>query len=132
MIIGDENDNDMQDGESKIFVYKYKQNATFTIGRVYVNDPDDWDLPDKVFRWENEREPSHFKLDPDSGSIMMKDSTPSGEYSLRFKVTFSPFVSSFSPFPFSACLVAADERVGNFYSKSPRDDTVILGCFPLA
>ena len=110
MIIGDENDNDMQDGESKIFVYKYKQNATFTIGRVYVNDPDDWDLPDKVFGWENGREPSHFKLDPDSGSIMMKDSTPTGVYSLRFQVTFSlPLV-----FSSSALLAVLAESIENF------------------
>lgn len=36
VIIGDQNDNDMQDGESRIFVYKYKERNPFPIGRVYV------------------------------------------------------------------------------------------------
>lgn len=86
VIIGDQNDNDMEDGESKIFVYKYKQNETYPIGRVYVKDPDDWDLPDKVFSWENGLSPSQFTVDFDSGQISMKPSTAEGEYTLRFRV----------------------------------------------
>ena len=37
-------------GSSEIFVYNYRGKAPTTeIGRVYVKDLDDWDLPDKTF-----------------------------------------------------------------------------------
>ncbi len=48
------------------------------IGRVFVEDPDDWDLPDKTFRVapgsEGERlfDQGYFRLDRDSGDITMK------------------------------------------------------------
>lgn len=52
LIIGDVNDNPMAPGSSKIFVYNYEGKAPDTeIGRVYVDDPDDWDLIDKSFEW---------------------------------------------------------------------------------
>jgi len=51
LTIGDKNDNPMKQGESEIFVYNYEGKAPDTeIGRVFVNDPDDWDLPDKTFQ----------------------------------------------------------------------------------
>ena len=50
LIIGDKNDNPMESGSSEIYVYNYMGRAPTTeIGRVYVDDPDDWDLPDKSF-----------------------------------------------------------------------------------
>ncbi len=40
-------------GSSEIFVYNYEGRAPTTkIGRVFVDDPDDWDLPDKTFRFK--------------------------------------------------------------------------------
>ena len=40
----------MVPGASSIFVNNYEGRAPDTeIGRVYVEDPDDWDLPDKTF-----------------------------------------------------------------------------------
>uniref|UniRef100_A0A182PP34 Cadherin domain-containing protein n=1 Tax=Anopheles epiroticus TaxID=199890 RepID=A0A182PP34_9DIPT len=54
LVIGDDNDNEMRPGESRIFVYNYKGESPNTeIGRVYVDDPDDWDLPDKTFQWDD-------------------------------------------------------------------------------
>jgi len=49
VIIGDSS---MREDSSSIFIYNYKREAPDTeIRRVYVNDPDDWDLPDKSFDW---------------------------------------------------------------------------------
>lgn len=90
VVIGDRNDNPMAEGHSSIFVYNYKGSAPDTeIGRVYVVDPDDWDLPDKQFSWL----PSYAARDPnfdvhrDTGMITMKQGTPNGTYMLRFNVS---------------------------------------------
>ncbi|XP_061942776.1 neural-cadherin isoform X4 [Apis cerana] len=86
VIIGDINDNKMQPGSKDIFVYNYAgQSPDTEIGRVYVFDLDDWDLPDKKFYWEG-LEHAQFKLDEDTGMIYMKSGTHDGRYHLRFKV----------------------------------------------
>ncbi|XP_025153792.1 neural-cadherin isoform X6 [Harpegnathos saltator] len=86
VIIGDVNDNKMQPGSKEIFVYNYAgQSPDTEIGRVYVYDLDDWDLPDKKFYWEG-LEHNQFKLDEDTGMIYMKSGTHDGKYHLRFKV----------------------------------------------
>ncbi|XP_044596396.1 neural-cadherin isoform X6 [Cotesia glomerata] len=86
VVIGDVNDNKMQPGSKDIFVYNYAgQSPDTEIGRVYVYDLDDWDLPDKKFYWEG-LEHAQFKLDEDSGMISMKSGTHDGKYHLRFKV----------------------------------------------
>jgi hypothetical protein len=87
LIIGDVNDNDMKAGESSIFVYNYKGEAPDTdIGRVYVNDPDDWDLPDKQFYWHNHDRHEQFSLNEDTGMITMVYGTREGVYDLTFRV----------------------------------------------
>lgn len=86
VVIGDVNDNKMQPGSKEIFVYNYQGQAPETeIGRVYVYDLDDWDLPDKKFYWEGSEHP-RFKLNEDTGMISMKHGTRDGKYHLRFKV----------------------------------------------
>lgn len=86
LIIGDVNDNPMKEGESKIFVYNYKGEAPDTeIGRVYVEDPDDWDLPDKTFEWKDDMPDHRFELR--DGMITLREGTPPGEYELYFHVT---------------------------------------------
>ncbi|XP_043475146.1 neural-cadherin isoform X3 [Leptopilina heterotoma] len=86
VIIGDINDNKMQPGSKDIFVYNYAgQSPDTEIGRVYVYDLDDWDLPDKKFYWEN-LEHAQFKLDENTGMISMRAGTLDGRYNLRFKV----------------------------------------------
>ena len=70
LVIGDVNDNPMAPGASSIFVYNYKGEAPNTeIGRVYVTDPDDWDLPDKTFEFKSSH--NGFSLNPDTGMITM-------------------------------------------------------------
>nr|CAD7261696.1 unnamed protein product [Timema shepardi] len=84
--IGDVNDNRMQPGFKDILVYSYMNQAPDSeIGRVFVNDLDDWDLPDKMFYWEGAEHP-RFKLDGDTGMITMRHGTKEGRYHLRFKV----------------------------------------------
>lgn len=87
LIIGDVNDNDMKEGSSTIFVYNYKGEAPSTeIGRVYVEDPDDWDLPDKTFSWHNNDAHQQFSLNQDTGMITMIEGTREGVYDLHFNV----------------------------------------------
>ncbi|XP_043069622.1 putative neural-cadherin 2 isoform X1 [Drosophila bipectinata] len=84
--IGDVNDNKMQPGSKSMLVYNYQgQSQDTPIGRVYVNDPDDWDVPDKKYYWEVQ-EHQRFKLDTDTGMLTMKAGTRRGRYSLKFKV----------------------------------------------
>lgn len=86
VIIGDRNDNLAKDGFSEIFVYKYEGfNTDFQIGRIYVDDPDDWDLPDKVFQADDILNP-FFQIQ-DGGMLLMKKETAPNIYNLKFKVT---------------------------------------------
>jgi hypothetical protein len=63
----------MAPGYSEIFVYNFEGTAPDTqIGRVYVKDPDDWDLPDKTFRFKNPTQwRRDFALDRNTGMITM-------------------------------------------------------------
>lgn len=56
------------------------------IGRVYVQDMDDWDLPDKTFFWDDNRQHLNFTLDRESGTITMLHGTKAGKYHLYFNV----------------------------------------------
>lgn len=86
--IGDVNDNAMKEGHSSIFVYNYRGEAPDTkIGRVYVNDPDDWDLGDKRFIWKDGVAHSNFLLDPDTGMITMLQGTSNNSFLLTFTVS---------------------------------------------
>ncbi|XP_050325410.1 DE-cadherin isoform X1 [Bactrocera neohumeralis] len=88
LIIGDDNDNAMSEGSSRIFIYNYKGEAPDTdVGRVFVDDPDDWDLDDKEFRWKNGFPHDNFRLNPNTGMITMLERTQEGEYLLEFVVT---------------------------------------------
>ncbi|XP_026487587.1 neural-cadherin isoform X8 [Vanessa tameamea] len=86
VVIGDVNDNKMQPGSKEILVYNYQGQAPDTeIGRVYVYDLDDWDLPDKKFFWESSEHPN-FTLNEETGMVQMRHKTREGRYHLKFKV----------------------------------------------
>nr|CAD7461382.1 unnamed protein product [Timema tahoe] len=86
VVIGDANDNKMQPGLKDIVFYNYMGKAPDSeIGRVFVYDLDDWDLPDKKFYWKDSEHP-RFRLDEDTGMITMRHGTKEGRYNLKFKV----------------------------------------------
>lgn len=77
-----------------ILVYSYMGESPDTeIGRVYVYDLDDWDLPDKKFYWETSDGHPQFRLNEDTGMLTMKHGTREGRYDLRFKVAFQDVTS---------------------------------------
>lgn len=88
--IGDINNNKMQPGSKTIFAYSLKgaqySQIDAEIGRVHVEDKDDWDIPDKTFRWYDDyQKPEKFEVDYKTGIIRMKNITE-GEYHLKFVV----------------------------------------------
>jgi hypothetical protein len=86
--IGDVNDNAMKGGHSSIFVYNYEGEAPNTeIGRVYVQDPDDWDLGDKHFSWKDGVQHQNFELNYDTGMITMLRGTSNNSFLLKFTVS---------------------------------------------
>uniref|UniRef100_T1J0L7 Neural-cadherin n=1 Tax=Strigamia maritima TaxID=126957 RepID=T1J0L7_STRMM len=88
VIIGDENDNRMLPGSMDIFVYNFKGDVVQAtdVGRVFVQDLDDWDLPDKTFFWDDNKEHPNFRLNRDTGMITMLPGTRTGRYQLYFVV----------------------------------------------
>ena len=56
------------------------------IGRVNVEDQDDWDLPDKVFLWRDNKPHPNFELNEDTGELSMVEIVSGGKYTLFFKV----------------------------------------------
>ncbi|XP_068232681.1 neural-cadherin-like isoform X1 [Palaemon carinicauda] len=86
VVIGDDNDNQMKSGMKEILFYSYKGRALDTqIGRVYIHDPDDWDLEDKKFTWAMSHHPN-FLLNEENGMITMKYATSENLYNLQFEV----------------------------------------------
>ncbi|CAI2294435.1 unnamed protein product [Caenorhabditis sp. 36 PRJEB53466] len=84
VIIGDLNDNTMHDGRMTIHVNSYLGRLKETvIGRVYVDDADDWDLGDKTFSWKESR--PGFELS-DKGDITMAAEMAAGTYTMSANV----------------------------------------------
>ncbi|CAH1153422.1 unnamed protein product [Phaedon cochleariae] len=88
VIIGDVNDNVAGNGESSIFVYKYVNgpDTDIEIGRVFVEDLDDWDVNDKVFIQGDNHE--QFSLNKsNNGMILMRPTATEGTYVVKYGVT---------------------------------------------
>lgn len=87
VVIGDVNDNPMKPGSSEIFVNKREHMPDTRIGRVYVEDLDDWDLDDKTFELNTQEHSDKFHLNPDNGDLTILSVTDPGIYDLSFTVT---------------------------------------------
>ena len=94
MTIGDRNDNEMFPGKKEISVYNYMNRANnVDIGRVHVEDKDDWDLEDKSFAWTDGPEPPSpfFSLNEQTGMLTMKRGAHEGRYDFSVQVRDKQF-----------------------------------------
>lgn len=83
------------------------------IGRINVNDADDWDLPDKRFYWENEPDPN-FSLDQDTGMLTMRNTSIQGYVGpLEFRVEDLKNKDSVSAYVTVEVQKITHERVNN-------------------
>nr|KAG5712241.1 hypothetical protein BaRGS_014591 [Batillaria attramentaria] len=76
--IADINDNQPKPGHQDIFVYNYKGLfGPLEIGRVFVEDEDDWDLPDKTFTFAEPRWlEDYFVVNSSTGMVTMQKGVP--------------------------------------------------------
>lgn len=98
VVIGDINDNTMDTGSKKVTIYTFNEKQISSgIGRVYVNDVDDWDLPDKSFFWYDDERHDNFHLSEQTGMLSMHQ-VKEGTYFLKFFVHDRKFNSQVDAF----------------------------------
>ncbi|KAK8399372.1 hypothetical protein O3P69_003470 [Scylla paramamosain] len=86
--VADVNDNPMAPAAKTVTVHTMQRQGTAVpLGRVYVQDPDDWDAASKTYAWRDPQ--TGFFLDTSSGHLSMAPSTPDGRYQLSFVVSDS-------------------------------------------
>ncbi|KAK7071828.1 hypothetical protein SK128_016924 [Halocaridina rubra] len=90
VIVSDLNDNPMKPAAKTVYLWKTQGSGSDApLGRVYVEDPDDWDVADKTFRWNGKPHPS-FTLNEDDGTIFASSQVREGRqvmYELQFSVS---------------------------------------------
>ncbi|KAK3849099.1 hypothetical protein Pcinc_044133, partial [Petrolisthes cinctipes] len=87
IIIDDINDNPMKPAAKTVYLWKTQGGGTEApLGRVYVEDPDDWDVVDKTFSWVGSPHPL-FSLSPSDGTIYASSQLREGRYELQFSVS---------------------------------------------
>ncbi|XP_042205064.1 putative neural-cadherin 2 isoform X2 [Homarus americanus] len=87
IIIDDVNDNPMKPAAKTVYLWKTQGGgADAALGRVYVEDPDDWDLQDKTFSWLGPPQPL-FTLQTNTGDIFASTQLREGRYELHFTVS---------------------------------------------
>ncbi|KAK7072335.1 hypothetical protein SK128_007151 [Halocaridina rubra] len=85
--VADVNDNPMAPASKVITVHTVQPQTTpVPLGRIYVEDPDDWDAASKTYQWEHRHHPS-FLLNRKTGDLSMKPATRDGRYVLYFSVS---------------------------------------------
>ncbi|XP_045130452.1 putative neural-cadherin 2 isoform X1 [Portunus trituberculatus] len=84
--VADVNDNPMAPAAKNVTVHTMQRHgAAVPLGRVYVQDPDDWDAVDKTYAWRDSK--AGFSLDTSSGHLSMSPSIQDGRYLLGFVVS---------------------------------------------
>ncbi|XP_064116011.1 LOW QUALITY PROTEIN: putative neural-cadherin 2 [Macrobrachium nipponense] len=87
VVVKDLNDNPMKPAAKMVYLWKTQGSGSEApLGRVYVDDPDDWDIADKTFRWAGKPHPL-FTLNADDGSIIASSLVREGRYLLHFAVS---------------------------------------------
>ncbi|XP_045101058.1 putative neural-cadherin 2 isoform X2 [Portunus trituberculatus] len=87
VLVDDLNDNPMKPATKAVYLWKTQGGGSDApLGRVFVEDPDDWDLEDKEFEWAGPPHPL-FTLQPHDGTIMASSSLREGRYELQFSVS---------------------------------------------
>ncbi|XP_064093764.1 putative neural-cadherin 2 isoform X1 [Macrobrachium nipponense] len=86
VIVDDINDNPMKPASKTVYLWKTQGGSSEApLGRVYVEDPDDWDLQDKTFHWKGQPHPL-FSLNAQDGTILASSQVREGRYELHFSV----------------------------------------------
>ncbi|KAK8730595.1 hypothetical protein OTU49_007824, partial [Cherax quadricarinatus] len=86
--VADRNDNPMRPATKTITVTRIAgQAGVVPLGRVYVDDPDDWDAGDKRWSWREGHQHPLFMLDHNTGQLAMSAHATDGRYSLQFWVS---------------------------------------------
>ncbi|XP_063876237.1 putative neural-cadherin 2 isoform X2 [Scylla paramamosain] len=86
--VADVNDNPMAPAAKTVTVHTMqRKGAAVPLGRVYVQDPDNWNTGAKTFAWRDPQ--AGFFLNTFTGHLSMAPSTPDGQYELRFIVSDS-------------------------------------------
>ncbi|XP_042868844.1 putative neural-cadherin 2 [Penaeus japonicus] len=87
IIIDDINDNPMRPAAKTVYLWKTQGlGSEAPLGRVYVDDPDDWDGRDKEYAWAGHPHPL-FTLHPSTGHIVASGQLREGRYDLHFSVS---------------------------------------------
>ncbi|XP_064115232.1 putative neural-cadherin 2 [Macrobrachium nipponense] len=87
IIVDDVNDNQMKPASKTVYLWKAQSgNSESPLGRVYVDDPDDWDVKDKSFHWLGQAHPL-FSLNTEDGTIFASSQVREGRYELQFAVS---------------------------------------------
>ncbi|XP_064105899.1 putative neural-cadherin 2 isoform X2 [Macrobrachium nipponense] len=86
IVVGDLNDNPMKPASKTVYLWKTQNiGSAAPLGRVYVDDPDDWDVGDKTFHWAGKPHPL-FSLNSNDGTIYASSHVREGRYDLQFSV----------------------------------------------
>ncbi|XP_071534107.1 uncharacterized protein [Panulirus ornatus] len=87
VVVDDINDNPMMPATKTVHLCTTQGGVSDApLGRVYVEDPDDWDLGDKTFRWRGAPHPL-FSLRPEDGALHASTHLRQGRYELHFAVS---------------------------------------------
>ncbi|ROT75900.1 Neural-cadherin [Penaeus vannamei] len=87
VVVDDVNDNPMRPAAKTVYLWKIQGGGSdASLGRVYVDDPDDWDLDDKSFAWAGSPHPL-FSLNTSTGDIYASKLLREGRYELQFGVS---------------------------------------------